>query len=290
MELHPLCTLFPRLTGAEFEALCDDIKANGLREAIVTHDDKILDGGNRYRACIEAGIEPVFEVFKGDSLVSFVLSKNLHRRHLSAGQQAAIVAGAQDWAKAQPAARPSKAGNVAGLSTVAQRAAQSGAGERTQRMADKVAKADPVLAQQVAHGEVSLPAAVRQVDGKRTPTGATAPAPAFGLATAIDDTDALRKRIAILVEENDRLNDRIAVEAMDYSEEERTAAAELIIDLRRRLLVLSTEVSGLQSMRDSLLVENGELKHQIGHLQRKLKTTYPRVLTPPTTVTSTEAR
>ncbi len=72
----------------------------------------------------------------------------LHRRHLSPGQQAAIVASAQDWAKAQPASRPEKAGNVAGLSTVAQRAAESGASDRTQRMADKVAKADPALAVQ----------------------------------------------------------------------------------------------------------------------------------------------
>lgn len=34
--------------------------------------------------------------------MSFVLSANLHRRHMTAGQQAAIVASAQDWAKAHP--------------------------------------------------------------------------------------------------------------------------------------------------------------------------------------------
>ena len=33
-------------------------------------------------------------------------------------------------------------------------------------MADKVAKADPALAKQVAHGEVSLPKAVAQIDEK----------------------------------------------------------------------------------------------------------------------------
>ena len=49
-ELHPLCTLFPRMGGAEFDALCADIKANGLREAITLHNGMILDGGNRYRA------------------------------------------------------------------------------------------------------------------------------------------------------------------------------------------------------------------------------------------------
>lgn len=64
--------------------------------------------------------------------------------HLSAGQQAAIVASAQDWATAQTVGKP-KSGNVAGLDRIADRAAQSGASERTQRMADKVAKASPDL-------------------------------------------------------------------------------------------------------------------------------------------------
>ena len=102
-ELHPLCTLFPRLSGNEFESLCADIRNNGLRNPIVMHEGMILDGGNRYRACIEIGIEPDFVEFDGGNLVSFVLSVNLHRRHLSAGQQAAIVASAQDWGNAQPA-------------------------------------------------------------------------------------------------------------------------------------------------------------------------------------------
>jgi hypothetical protein len=168
-ELHPLCTLFPRLQGLDFEALCQDILANGLREAIVLHEGMILDGGNRYRACMHVGVEPEFREFGGGNIVDYVLSTNLYRRHLTPGQQAAIVSSAQNWANAQPAHRPDKAGNVAGLSTVASRSAQSGASERTQRMADKVAKADPGLAKKVAHGEVSLPKAVKQVEAKNPP-------------------------------------------------------------------------------------------------------------------------
>lgn len=168
-ELHPLCTLFPRLGDSEFSSLVEDIRANGLREPITVHDGMILDGGNRYRACLEAGIEPSFKAYSGSSIVAYVLSANLHRRHLSAGQQAAIVASAQDWAKAQTVGNPSlksQSGNVTGLATVEDRMAQSGASDKTQRMADKVAKADPELAKQVAHGEVSLPKAVAQVEGK----------------------------------------------------------------------------------------------------------------------------
>lgn len=176
LDLHPLCSLFPRLGDDELHALAADIAAHGLREPITLHNGMVLDGGNRYRACLIAGVEPKVREFDGDNLVAFVLSANLHRRHLTPGQMAAIVASAQDWSRAQPATRP-KAGNVAGLSTLADRTAQSGASERTQRMADKVAKADPELAKQVAHGEVTLPEAVKKVDGAKAPdTKPAAPA------------------------------------------------------------------------------------------------------------------
>lgn len=56
----------------------------------------------------------------------------------------AIVAGAQNWAKAQTVGNPAfKAQwcNLAPLETTATRAAESGASVRTEKMADKVAKA-----------------------------------------------------------------------------------------------------------------------------------------------------
>lgn len=169
-ELHPLCTLFPRLSGAEFEALRDDIKANGLREPITLHEGMILDGGNRYRACIEAGVEPQFREFGGGNLVSFVLSANLHRRHMTSGQQAAIVSSAQDWAKAQTHGgrrRAADQGASLHLDSVQKRAAESGASLRTQKMADKVVRERPDLAKQVAQGEKTLPDAIEAITGKR---------------------------------------------------------------------------------------------------------------------------
>lgn len=208
LELHPLCTLFPRLSGAEFDALRDDIKANGLRQPIVLHEGMILDGGNRYRACIEAGVEPEFAPFEGGNLVSFVLSANLHRRHMTPGQQAAIVASAQDWAMSQvagsnqhttrgPATLPDHKGATLPdrLSTVAERAAQSGASERTQRMADKVAKADPELAKRVAQGTVSLPKAIETIAGKRKTEQEQADEDAFGDFDPIEELKTTQAEI-----------------------------------------------------------------------------------------------
>jgi len=273
-ELHPLCTLFPRVDGAEFDALVADVKANGLRQPIVLHDGMILDGGNRYRACVEAGVKPSFVKFDGDNLVSFVLSANLHRRHLSTGQQAAIVASAQDWAKAQTVGKP-KSGNVAGLERVQDRAAQSGASERTQRMADKVAKADPVLAKRVAHGDVSLPKAVAKVEGKpaKKPKRQLAAVPdeIAGYDPRDDELKEAHQTASELAEENERLRDRIAVEAMDASEDAKTEAAKTIEELRTRVKVLEAENAAIKANRDQYLNENAQLKKQCSIQQREIK-------------------
>ena len=90
MEFHEIANIFPLLDGADLDALVADIKENGLLEPIVTHDGKIVDGRNRYLACELAGVEPRFEEWKqnGVSLISWVIAKNLRRRHLTSSQGA----------------------------------------------------------------------------------------------------------------------------------------------------------------------------------------------------------
>ena len=95
MEFHPLAAIFPLLTGEEFAGMVADIKQNGLRDPItLTPDRLILEGRNRYRACIEAGVEPKFETTREpqENWLSFIISKNVHRRHLTASQRAAVAA------------------------------------------------------------------------------------------------------------------------------------------------------------------------------------------------------
>jgi ParB-like chromosome segregation protein Spo0J len=100
------------LEGAEFDALVADIKAHGLQEPITLYQGMILDGRNRHRACLQIGIEPIFQTFaaaahritdrrlseimgetEGDALArTLVISKNIHRRHLTAEQRSAGAA------------------------------------------------------------------------------------------------------------------------------------------------------------------------------------------------------
>jgi hypothetical protein len=91
IEFHPLADIFPMLGPKEQMELSNDIKANGLREPIVLHEGKILDGRNRYEAAFMAGIEPKFKDFDGSDPLAFVISANLTRRHLNDEQRALIA-------------------------------------------------------------------------------------------------------------------------------------------------------------------------------------------------------
>lgn len=90
LEAHPAALFFPLLGEEEFKAFKADIATNGLHEPIWLCDEKILDGRNRYRACLELGIVPAFRPYTGASPVAFAWSLNGERRHLTNGQRSAI--------------------------------------------------------------------------------------------------------------------------------------------------------------------------------------------------------
>jgi ParB-like chromosome segregation protein Spo0J len=107
--------MFPLMEGDAFGELIADIQANGLRETITLYQGKVLDGRNRYRACREAGIEVKTEPFEGTEADAraFVISKNIHRRHLTTEQKRDLIA---KLVKAQPERSDRAIGEMAKVS------------------------------------------------------------------------------------------------------------------------------------------------------------------------------
>jgi hypothetical protein len=83
LEPHPLALLFPALDEDAFGGLCADIDKNGQIHPIVALGDQILDGWHRYKACLKTGVAPMVHQFSGTNPAAYVLSANLHRRHLN---------------------------------------------------------------------------------------------------------------------------------------------------------------------------------------------------------------
>jgi hypothetical protein len=130
-----------------------------LKEAIWLHEGKILDGNNRYRAGLKIGYqfkETDFRTFdpKADAL-AFVVSANLHRRHLNESQRAAIAARLVN----------TKLGynQYNGATVTNEKAAKLlGVSEATVKTAKKVAeKAAPEILEKVQKGELRLNAATQ---------------------------------------------------------------------------------------------------------------------------------
>lgn len=166
-QVHPAADLFPLMTGVEFDALVADITAYGLREpGYVDAEGLILDGRNRAAACEAAGVAMRWNTYTGDDPVAFVVSKNIHRRHLTPGQRAAIAA---ELATLRPGANqhPTEVPPIGGTSmTQAAAATALDVSTRQVQRAAQVKKADPALHAEVKSGRVTLADAVKTV----TPT------------------------------------------------------------------------------------------------------------------------
>lgn len=93
VETHPAADWFPMMGEEELESLAADIQVNGQLNAVVTFKGRILDGRNRMAACEMIGCEPFTEEWDGEGdPVVWVISQNLHRRHLKESQRAVIGA------------------------------------------------------------------------------------------------------------------------------------------------------------------------------------------------------
>lgn len=88
---HERSSIFPLIEGEDFESLVEDIKKFGQLEEGALFKGKILDGRNRYRACKILNIPFRAKEYSGKmDPLDYIISQNLHRRHLNIAQRSEI--------------------------------------------------------------------------------------------------------------------------------------------------------------------------------------------------------
>lgn len=166
-DFHPIANIFPMMGADEFEALKADILENGLLEPIWVHQGKIVDGRNRYRACEETGVEPLYREWDGrGSLVAFVVSLNLKRRHLTSSQKA-MVALEVEKALAVEAKANQKMGfeKIQNPIHAAEQAADIvGTNQKYVSDAKVIQAKAPDIAERVRSGELTIPKAKAEIN------------------------------------------------------------------------------------------------------------------------------
>jgi ParB-like chromosome segregation protein Spo0J len=205
------------MSREEIAELAKDIKANGLRQKIVLDmpDGAILDGRNRYAACKVAGVKPEFEVYAGNDPISYVLSLNLNRRHLTEAQKAMVASkvatlrhGSNQHAKKEEAHACASSKSRADANETATTdpkplktaAAEVGVSERAVQQARKVREtAAPEVVTAVEKGDLSLRAAekiaAQPVEVQKKIIAADDPAEALKEAEAEDDGMPTKDRL-----------------------------------------------------------------------------------------------
>lgn len=78
-EIHPLTEITKTAPKWDHQLLIDSIRHRGLTTPITLYDGKILDGVNRYAACVQLGIEPKTNEYVGNDPVGFLLRQNINQ-------------------------------------------------------------------------------------------------------------------------------------------------------------------------------------------------------------------
>lgn len=176
MDIHPVANIFPTMSPDEYQTLLADIKTNGLLEPIWTYENQIIDGRHRHRACLEASITPQYRAWDGNgSLVGFVVSLNLNRRHLTSSQKAVVALEVERLLAVEAKERQREAAErtnamrvgeavtqiIAEASGEAREQAAQIVGTNRQYISDakKLEKEAPDLLEEVKQGELTIPEA-----------------------------------------------------------------------------------------------------------------------------------
>lgn len=281
MEFHPYSEVFPFLEGAALDELVTDIHTNGLRDPIWTYEGQILDGRNRFIACKRSGVKPEFRPYKGKDPLAFVVSVNIHRRHLNESQRAMAAAEIKALTKSANLHSGDRTTTAADSVSVSRRSVFH---------ADKVLESgSKKLKQAVKSGEISVSKAASVVDLPKAEQLAAA------IAKPVKEPDEPERpefdpsedeKIAAIEKEINASNDKILraddITAAMHDEIKRQAADNAALKLARdgfmngkteitRLLRAEQRKTDKQSRRiTELEKENTKLRNELELLRERV--------------------
>ena len=266
MNRHPLSNLFARfdLAGEDLAALAEDIQANGLLSPITTHDDMILDGWNRFKACMLAGVAPSYAPLReGLDPWAFVMGSNFHRRHMTPAERVGVM-----LLKAQMDGERS----ILNAPTVTELERELDVSSGTAHKAQQILKAnDPDLAEKLANKEISLERAAEVSKMPKEDRQAAIEAPRLKPTPrpeASPDVAELRARVAELEAENAELkeqNRELAQLMKDTMEE--NASMHRIMDAEDLMAQFKAEVGRFMELARVTTARNNGLINEVNELK-----------------------
>ena len=252
------------MSGLDIQNLANDIRENGQREPGMFYQGMVLDGWHRYLACVQAGhaFRAVDFGEEGDP-VAFVLSRNLHRRHLTGSQRAASIVACKEW---KPGGRPKKGAPGAGFPESGQSnkelAKEAEVSERTIAHAKRAQEAG--LGKAIRDGEISAKRAaeVANLPKEERAAALESPAPSRPKKESPEEQTikAMRAEIATLKESLGEAT--LMAEAAQIHEGNEGF---------RNLKAVLGELEAVKRRRNELMTENSEQKKQIKHLEKRIK-------------------
>lgn len=265
------------LSNDEYKKLESSITRDGCRDALVVWDGILIDGHNRYEICSTHGIEfdTVEMDFKNiDEAKEWMLLNQLGRRNLSdydrtiialaleelyaARGKANMIAGAKGLVILPNPKKVNTREEIAKLANVS--------GSNVGKVKKIQEKASDDIKKDLSEGKLSISAAYKKVVPPKAKKDEPVEYPKEKF-----ELDNAHTAIAALQEENQLLNDKLAVKMIDGSEEEKLSAEKIISDLRDQIVTLNKEIESIRANRDTYLTENSEMKKQIKYLQKQLK-------------------
>jgi ParB-like chromosome segregation protein Spo0J len=194
MEFHEAANIFP-LDEEHIDELTSDIRKNGQRVPIEIMGGKVLDGRRRWIACGKANVKPLTREVEVTDPVAYVLSLNLHRRHLSLTQLGMVAARAREWYDEEAKRRQKEGGQTAGKGRPKQVVENLPQANEVGKARDAVGKAVGVSGKTVDYATKVLkhgtPALVAAVDADRVAVSTAARAASL----SEEEQNALAERV-----------------------------------------------------------------------------------------------